>query len=103
MSRMKTVLLVFLISAVTLYGCASEEEKKRSHLEKGNAYFEKGAYGSAKIEFKNAIQIDPKYVEALVKLGETLLKLGDTYGAFRVYSQLAELDPDNIDAHIKDH
>jgi len=101
MSRMKTVLLVFLISAVTLYGCASEDEKKRSHLARGQEYFEKGEYGSAKIEFKNAIQIDPKYVAAFVELGETLLKLSDAYAAFRIYSQLAELDPDNIDAHFK--
>ena len=101
MRCMKTWLLVFLISALTLDGCASEEEKKRSYLEKGKAYFEKGEYGSAKIEFKNAIQIDPKYVDALVTLGETFLKLGDIYGTFRIYSQLAELEPDTIDAHFK--
>lgn len=101
MNRVRTVFMAILISFLTLYGCASDEEKKRSHLEKGKEYFEKKEFGSAKIEFKNAIQIDPKYTEAVAMLGETLLKLGDTIGAFRTYARLAELDPDNIDAHFK--
>ena len=40
--------------------CASDEEKKTAHLEKGKEYFEKGEYKSAEIEFKNAVQVDPQ-------------------------------------------
>jgi cytochrome c-type biogenesis protein CcmH/NrfG len=40
-------------------------------------------------------------VDAHQRLGETYLKLGDPRGAFREYSTVAELDPDNIDASLK--
>ena len=83
MSRFKNAFLFFTISLVLLSGCASEQEKKRAHLEKGNDYFNKKEYKSAKLEFKSAIQIDSKYAEAYSRLGETNLKLGDARGAFQ--------------------
>jgi tetratricopeptide (TPR) repeat protein len=43
-------------------------------------YFEKGEYKSAELEFRNAIQIDPEFVDAYERLGETYLKLGDPRG-----------------------
>jgi Tfp pilus assembly protein PilF len=82
-------------------GCSSDEEKKASHLEKGKTYFENGEYKSAELEFRNAIQIDPEFVDAYERLGETYLKLGDPRGAFREYSMVAKLDPENIDASLK--
>ena len=82
------VVLMLLI----IWGCSSDEEKKLSHFEKGNAYFEEGSYKSAELEFKNAVQIDPEYVAAHVKLGETYLKLGNSQGAFRTYSRVVQLD-----------
>jgi len=98
MFRSKSVFLLILIISLTLFSCASDEEKKAAHYEKGLAYFEKGDYKAARLEFKNAIQLDPKYTLAYEKLGETELKLGDAQGAFRAYSIVAELEPENIDA-----
>ncbi len=95
MGRLRLLLLLLWIFAVVYSGCASEEEKKLSHFEKATAYFEKGEYKSAKIEFKSAIQIDPGWVEAQQKLGETNLKLGDARGALSAYLKVAELNPDN--------
>ena len=53
------------------------------------------------MEFKNAIQIDPKYVDAYEKLGETNLKIGDARGAFEAFSTVAELEPENTTAQLK--
>ena len=77
MFRLKIIFLLFLITTLTMLGCSSDEQKKVAHYEKGLAYFDKGEFKSARLEFKNAIQIDPKYVAAYEKLGETNLKIGD--------------------------
>ena len=50
-----------LIVIVFVLSCTSDTDKKVSHFEKGVGYFDKGEYKAAEIEFKNAIQIDPKY------------------------------------------
>ena len=101
MFRFKVIFAVFLIITLALFGCASDEEKKVDHFNKGLAYFEKGEFKNARLEFKNAIQIDPKYVDAYEKLGETNLKIGDARGAFSAYSAVAELEPDNTAVQLK--
>jgi hypothetical protein len=51
-------LLIFILFTITITsGCASDEEKKLSHFEKGRSYLEAGEYKSAVLEFKNAIQV----------------------------------------------
>lgn len=97
---LKKLALMLMIMAVVV-SCASKEEKKASHLQKGKAYFEKGEYKAAEIEFKNAIQIDPKDIAANLQLGETYMKIGDPQRAFRQYLNVMEIDPENIDASLK--
>ena len=99
--QFQNLFIVFIIVTFALSACSSDEEKKLSHLQKGNTYFEKGEYKSAQLEFKNALQIDAKYADAYEKLAETDLKLGDARGAFRAYSAVAELEPDNTRAQLK--
>jgi Tfp pilus assembly protein PilF len=79
-NRMTQVVVLLMILALMITGCSSDEEKKASHLEKGKSYFEKGEYKSAELEFRNAIQIDPEFVDAYERLGETYLRLGDPRG-----------------------
>jgi Tfp pilus assembly protein PilF len=101
MGRLRFLILLLWIFTIVYSGCASDEEKKLSHFEKAMAYFEKGEYKSAKIEFQSAIQIDPSWVEAHQRLGETSLKLGDAREALNAYLKVAELDPDNTEAQMK--
>ena len=100
-SRMVQVFFFLMVSALVFPGCSSDEEKKTSHFEKGEIYLQKGEYKSAELEFRNAIQIDPEFVDAYERLGETYLKLGDPRGAFREYTRVAKLDPENINAALK--
>src|ERR1700704_1574670 len=46
----------------------------RRAFEKGTKLYEKGQYAEASIEFRRAIQKDPKFGEAYLKLGLTELK-----------------------------
>jgi len=86
MGRLKQFFIIIFFVYIAMYGCSSDEEKKVSHLKKGRAYFDKGEYKSALLEFKNAVQIDPEYIEAYINLGETYLKSANPQEAFRAYS-----------------
>lgn len=95
--RLKLILVTFILLALAM-GCSNDQDKKLSHFNKGNQYFEAQEYKKAEIEFKNAIQIDSQYTEALVKLGDTMMKLGQGRQAFSTYSQVEKISPDNIAA-----
>ena len=69
--------------SIVVSGCASDDEKKQSHFEKGQTYFDNGEYKSAELEFKNAVQIDPRFLDAHLRLAETYMKMGDAQETFR--------------------
>ncbi len=64
--RMTVLWLAALIAA----GCGGAEQRKSKYLAKGKDYMEQQNYDKAKIEFKNVLQIDPKYAEAYYQLVE---------------------------------
>ncbi len=61
-------------------------------------YMDQEKYDSAVIQFKKAIQIDPKFAEAHYQLARADLKLQHNQEAFREMSQTVELDPNNYKA-----
>ena len=58
-----SILLVFLA-----VGCSNPDEKKNAHLQKGMEYQEKGDTNAAILEFKNYVQVDPKFADARYQL-----------------------------------
>jgi len=71
------------ILVMTVFACKSEAEKKAAFLEKGKNYVKEGKFKNAELEFRNAIQIDPNFLEAYSGLAEAYLKMGDPQGAWR--------------------
>ena len=62
---MATALAAVLLIAAT--GCkGNPETAKKKYLESGQSYVEKKQYDAAVIQFKKAIQVDPKYAEQLM-------------------------------------
>ncbi len=61
-------LFVHMLIILLLLGCSSADEKKNAHFQKGIEYHEKGDTSAAILEFKNAVQIDPKFAEAYAEL-----------------------------------
>ena len=83
--------VVALVLVITLMvGCSGPEEKKLKFLNKGKELYEKGKYTEAKLEFKNAIQIDPKYVEAHYMLGMAEMKTGNLRPAYVFFQKTVE-------------
>jgi len=100
---MKFSLRFFFAVLITfvLIGCQSELEKKESFLKKGSEYHENKEYKKADIELKNALQIDPEFVDAYHLLAKNMLKLGDIKGAFAVYNKIIQIDEADIEANLK--
>jgi len=95
------VVLALLVTLVA--ACSGPEEKKQKFFAKGKSLYEKGEFVKAGLEFRNAIQIDPKFADAYYMLGMVELKKKDpnpkrAYGAF---SKAVELNPNLQDAHIQ--
>ena len=58
------VVLAALISCGLLCSCARDPQKaKAKYLANGQNYMKKQQYASAAIEFRNALKIDPRFVE----------------------------------------
>jgi len=92
--------LVWLFLLTFLVGCATMEEKRDKFMAKGKEAFTKGDYVAAKLHFRNAIQLDPKFAEAYLWLGKTDLKTENPRGAFGNLSKAVELNPDLLEAQI---
>ena len=99
-----TIGVLALVLAIGGCGQLSPEAKKAKHLERGQAYFEKGQFQEALIEFKNVVQIDPKDANGHYRLALTYLKIGGLpglQGAFDELTRTVELDPSHRDAQLK--
>lgn len=71
------------------------------HLAKGNEYLKKKQYAEARIEFRNALQIDKKMADAQYGQGEAALALGFIQEAAESYYETIRLDPNNLDARVR--
>jgi putative PEP-CTERM system TPR-repeat lipoprotein len=60
-----------------------------------------GKYGEAVVEFRNALQRDPRADDVREKLGEALMQTGDVTQALGEYVRAADLRPDDVALQIK--
>lgn len=102
---MKTTLAACLMLsgiAVATAACAGDPTAAgKRHLEKGDRYAQAGKYREAAIEYRNAIKMTPRSVDAHAKLAETAARTNDPNTAAVEYLRLADLDPANPTAQIK--
>src|SRR5690349_17112624 len=101
--RNRYIVISTLLAALTvvLGGCSRNPEvAKKKYLESGMKYMDQQKYDSAAIQFKKALQVDPKYADAHYELATADLKLEKRQEAFKEMSQAVELDPNNIKARI---
>ncbi|WDP90536.1 MAG: tetratricopeptide repeat protein [Desulfobacter sp.] len=86
--------------ALLLAACGTPEEKKMAFYDKGMAFFESGDLVKARLELKNAVQIDPEFAKAHHLLGKIALKQKNGKAAFQSFSTAVKFDPDLIDARL---
>jgi tetratricopeptide (TPR) repeat protein len=82
--------------------CSKDPEvAKREYLRSGDRYASEKKFREAIVEYRNAIQQDPRYGEARLKLGDSYVEVGDVANAYREYLRAADLLPDNFEAQLK--
>jgi tetratricopeptide (TPR) repeat protein len=86
------------LALVFLAACAHDAP---SYLASGENYFKAGKYQQAVVQFKNAIQKNPRLAEAHYQLAEADLKLNSTLAAYRELRETVTLDPKNLDAELQ--
>ena len=92
-----TALLVLSLSA-----CNSDPQATaREHFERGEQQQAQNKISEAIIEYRRAIQADPRLGQARLRLGDAYVKSGDAPNALREYVRAAELLPEDHDAQIK--
>jgi tetratricopeptide (TPR) repeat protein len=95
-------IVICLSTAVLLAACSGNPDvEKLNHLGKGKAYAAQKKYAEADIEFKRAIQLDPKFAEAYYELGQNFAVQDDLRNALQAYVRAADLAPNNVDANLK--
>jgi len=97
----KGVYWVVLVMVLALSACSSPEEKKQKFMNKGNAYYEQGDYVKALLEVRNAITIDPEYVDAYYLAARIALNQGKAQEAFNYFSKTVEKQPDHAGANLE--
>src|SRR4029077_4751112 len=64
-------------------------------------YMKAGKYPEAVIQFRNALQKDPRAGDVREKLGEALLQTGDIVNALGEYTRAADLRLDDVALQVK--
>jgi tetratricopeptide (TPR) repeat protein len=99
-NRYVVATLMVALMAV-LAGCTrNPEAAKRKYLQSGMKYMDQKKYDSAVIQFKKALQVDPRFAEAHYELGNAEMKLKHWPDAFKEFSVAVDQDPNQMKARI---
>lgn len=96
---LKRTLFGLVVACVAASACG--RVKAADHVRKGNTYLEAKRYQEAIIEYRGALQANPKLGDARLRLGDAYIAVGDPRNALREYVRAADLLPDSVDAHLK--
>ena len=99
--KLATITFISLLAITLIAGCGGPEAKKQKFFAKGKDFYEKGDYVKARLELKNAIQIDPKFADAYYLLGLVSLKTGNFKDAFGSFMKTVELNPAHVDSQVQ--
>ena len=101
MRKRYVVTIVMAVLLVVLVGCTrNPDAAKRKYVESGMKYMDEKKYDSAVIQFKKALQIDPRYAEAHYELGQAELAQQHWAAAFKEFSVAIDQDPNHVKAHL---
>lgn len=93
--RQSRRLLPLMMCVVLLVACSGADARKARYLEKAQELVAEQDFDKAQLELRNALQIDPHYVDAQLLLAEVAEKVGDPRRALQMYQSALEQSPTN--------
>ena len=99
--RQVTAAAILLSVVLTISSCSRDPQRaKVKYLAAGQKYMAKKQYGDAAIEFRNALRLDPRFVDAYYELAQATLAQHDWKSAYASLQKAIELDPNRLDARL---
>jgi tetratricopeptide (TPR) repeat protein len=92
---------VLFATVLLIAACGSPQEREAKHLESGKTLYESGDLVKAILEFRNALQINPRGVEARYYVGLILERQGNLPAALSAFQEVSLQDPKHADAQRK--
>jgi cellulose synthase operon protein C len=90
------------VVAIGISACSKDVEKaKREYMERGDRYMQDRNVEAAIIEYRNALQQDPRFGDGYRKLAAAYMTVGNGAEAVRAAVTAAELLPDSVDVQIE--
>jgi tetratricopeptide (TPR) repeat protein len=100
--RTRILTVVFCIPLLLyVFGCSSNQEKAVRFITRGDRLIESGDTVRAILQYKNALQLDPKSAAAHLALGKALLSQKEYLPAYRTLNEALELDPKLDEARLE--
>jgi tetratricopeptide (TPR) repeat protein len=90
-----------VLALAILAACGSPDAKVAEHLQKARSFMAEESFNKAKIEAKNAVQIQPKNGEAHLILAQLAWRDGDVREAFPHLQMAVEGDPNLVEARLR--
>jgi tetratricopeptide (TPR) repeat protein len=85
---------------IGVLGCTDPAVKKQQYFDSGNRYFDRGQYAEAIIEYRNAIEIDPRFGQARKRLAESYERTGNVRGVLEETIRAADLLPTDVPVQL---
>jgi predicted Zn-dependent protease len=97
----KLVGRAFLVLLVALVAGCSNEAKRKRHFTRAEAYFAKGQYQRAEIEYLNVMRLGPLDPQVVARLGSLYFAQGRSAEAYPLLQKAKELRPEDLDVRFK--
>ncbi len=98
--RRFTPLVILLVASLTLAACKSEEEQAAEYYNSAMDLLAAGDTERAKVELRNALQIDTFDVESRRAFAQIMMKENSPDVAYRNYLYIVEKNPDTPDVRL---
>jgi tetratricopeptide (TPR) repeat protein len=89
------------VLAVVLAACGGAQARKAAYMAKGREYFAAHNFEKARLEFRNAVQLDPNDAEASYLAGQADERLGNVREAVQMYQDTIQSNSKHLGARAQ--
>lgn len=102
-NRQAAIVIRLLLVTLLIFaaGCTSKQEKIQNFISKGDSLMEKGDPVRAALEYRNALQLDPKNGKAALKLSRAYLAQKEFRKAYSALAMALDSDPGLDEARVE--
>ncbi len=101
MTFMRRGTLAVFVMTTVLVACGGAAARKAGYLAKGQEYLAAHDFEKARLEFRNALQLDPNDAEASFLAGEASERLGNLREAAQMFQSAIQVNPRHLGARAQ--